>query len=418
MKKQKPKKNKAKKAVRTIKPVETYMDYASATPISSSVQSAMTAKSGVFANPGGIHAKSIEAKKLIQDARKTIADAIEARSDEIVFTGSATEANTLAILGATDAWQKINEEDTPHIIISAIEHASVMEIAALLEDDGVEVTRLPVDKFGVVDLAVLKSSLKKNTVIVSVMYANNEIGTIEPLYDIAKMIRHFKKENQSSEYPLLHSDCAQGFQYLPIRVVKPGVDLMTISSSKIYGPRGVAMLYVKDGTTLATLMPGGGQESGLRGGTEATQLIVGFAKAVEDAVKLREKESARLTKILERGKHELAKHIPDAKLLGHPTLRLPNNLTFSIKGIESDYLVLELSAKKIYASSRSACKSDSEDDKELDSHVIMAIGGEPTDGTVRLSFGRDTRLSDIRSAIKVTKDAVTKWRTWSHAHTS
>ncbi|MEN9582786.1 MAG: hypothetical protein RL641_740 [Candidatus Parcubacteria bacterium] len=416
MKKQKTKKNKAKKAVRREKIIDIYLDYASATPVSKSVNEAMTAVSGIFANPGAIHAKGVEAKKLVADARVRIAKAIDAREEEIIFTASATESNSLALSGVVDAWQNMYPGETPHVIISAIEHPSVIEATLLLEEEGVELSRVPVDEFGVVDLVELKNLLKPNTVVVSIMMANNEIGTIEPLDAISKMLRRYKKEMQFSRYPLLHTDASQAFQYLPVRVVKPEVDLMTISSSKIYGPRGVALLYVKNTTPIFSQMPGGGQEHGRRGGTEATSLIVGFARAMEDVVGMRHKESERLRKIFEYGKSELQKKIPDAVLLGHSTKRLPNNFTFAVPGVESEYLVLALSAKHIFASSRSACQSDNQNDETLDSHVIMAIGGNPSDGTIRFSFGRDTREKDIQNALKVVAEAVEKWRSWSHAH--
>ncbi len=413
MKKQKPKKNKAKKD-------GIYLDYASATPISKNVLAVMSEFSGVFANPGGIHAKSVEAKKLIAEARKRIAKAIDARPEEIVFTASATESNMLALQGSVNAWKKMFPSEVPHAIISAIEHPSVMETAKMLEDSGVLVSRISVDEHGVINLPELKNAIQQNTVIVSVMQANNEIGTIEPIDAITKTLRHYKKEisknERAPEYPLFHVDATQAFQYMPIRVIKPEVDFMTISSGKIYGPRGIALLFARNNSPLDSVLHGGGQEDGRRGGTEATMLIVGFAQAIEETVAMRAKETARLEKILEAGKKELAKRIPDAKLLGHPTKRLPNNLCFSISGIESDYLVLALSAKKIYASSRSACSADKVSGNELDSHVILSIGGNPTDGTVRLSFGRDTKTTDIQQAIKVTAEAVSQWRMWSHAH--
>lgn len=412
MKKQKTNKNKGK-----IK--ETYLDYASATPVSASVKAAMATVDGVFANPGGLHSLAIEARKTVFEARKTIARLIDARPEEIVFTASATESNTLAITGAVEAWKKMHKDMRPHVIISAIEHPSIIEIANMLEIDGVEITKVPVDEFGVVKLDELKSALRPTTVVVSIMQANNEIGTIEPIDAITKTLRHYKKEIKSEldpEYPLLHVDATQAFQYMPIRIVKPEVDLLTLSSGKIYGPRGIALLFVRNNIPFFSPMPGGGQEDGRRGGTEATSLIVGFARAMQDADNVRAKETARLQKILEAGKRELAKKIPHSKLLGHPTLRLPNNLCFSVEGVDSEYLVLALSAKHIYASSRSSCKSESMSDSEVDSHVIMAIGGSPTDGTVRLSFGRDTKETDVRRAIAVIAEATEKWKSWSHAH--
>ncbi len=408
MKKRKPKQNKPIKAV-------TYLDYASATPISASVRAAMATVSGVFANPGGIHRTAVEAKKTITEARKRIAETIDARPEEIVFTSSATESNMLALHGVVDAWKE-NHEEKPHIIISAIEHPSIIEAARKLEMHGVEVTRIGVNSEGVVDTDAIALALRPTTVLVSVIQANNEIGTIEPIETISKLLRKYRKENISMEYPLLHVDATQAFQYLPVRIVKPEVDLLTLSSGKIYGPRGIALLFIRNNIPFISPMPGGGQEDGRRGGTEATELIVGFAKAMTDAVKIRDKEKARLTNILEQAKKELKKKIPDAVLLGHPIQRIPNNFCFSVPGIESEYLVLALSAKNIFTSSRSSCGTAKKNEDAIDSHVILAIGGNTSDGTIRMSFGRDTKASDVRRAIAVAADAVATWRTWSHAH--
>lgn len=412
MKKTKTKKNKAKKT----KIEEIYLDYASATPISKAVLASMASVEATFANPGGIHRKSVEARLAVQDARAEIAKNLGSSKNEIIFTGSATESNTLAIVGAVNAWRKIYPDEKPHIIVSAIEHSSIMSVVDDLSDNGAEVSFLSVDEYGVVNLSELKSLIKANTVIVSIMTANNEIGTIEPIMEIAKIIRRYKKENNFSGYPLLHTDTSQAFQFLPIKVAKPEVDLLTMSSGKIYGPRGIALLYVKKNILIEPIIPGGGQEDGLRGGTEATSLIVGFAKAVEETSKLREKESLRLRKIFDNGILELAKKIPQAILLGPIENRLPNNLTFSIPNIEGDYLVLALSAKNIFASSRSACQNDERSGGEFDSHVIMSIGRNQDDGVIRLSFGRNTKMKDVQLAIKVLASAVETWSSWAHAH--
>lgn len=225
---------------KTQKNKEIYLDFASATPVSSVVKAAMQKAEGFFANPGAIHTLGVQAHTIYENARKTIAALIEARTEEIVFTASATEANNLALQGAVKAWRR-NNKGVPHIIVSSIEHASVLETARLLEREGAEVTYLLVDQEGIVSLSDLKKSLRKNTVLVSVMYANNEIGTLQPMDEIAKIVRHFRKNNNSL-YPLLHTDAVQAFQSVPIRVVKPEVSLMTLSSGKIYGPRGIALL--------------------------------------------------------------------------------------------------------------------------------------------------------------------------------
>ncbi|MDP2598477.1 MAG: cysteine desulfurase family protein [Candidatus Liptonbacteria bacterium] len=302
-----------------------YLDYAASTPVDPRVFEAMrpyfTEK---FGNPGSLHSFGQEAIAAVDKSRETIAKALGADFREVIFTGSATEANNLALRGVIKRFEyRISNIEYPRIIISAIEHESVLETARDLEREGIEVVYLPVDRRGVVDLEKLKEALNERTVLVSIMHANNEIGTAQPLFEIHRIIEDFKKRNSSIPQflncPLLHSDCAQAFQFLDCDVDALGVDLMTLSAHKIYGPKGIGALYVRQGKEKNVKLPdsrfqildsiatGGGQEFGLRSGTENVPLIVGFAKAVELAIAVREKEARRIGDLRDRFWAELKK---------------------------------------------------------------------------------------------------------------
>ncbi len=391
---------------------EIYLDFASATPVSAGVRKAMQRMGNIYANPSSIHGMGVIARKHIDGARKEIADAIGARADEIVFTSSATEANTLAIVGAVAAWEEKNQNSTPHIIVSAIEHPSVLETARVLEKKGVSVTILPVSGSGIVDLDILKKSITPNTALISVMYANNEIGTLQPITEIAKIIRDYKKSiggRDISCYPLLHTDACQAFQYESVSFIKLHADLLVFNASKIYGPRGIATLAVKKGTPIVPIFVGGEQEFGLRAGTEPTELIVGFAAAVRETISKKEKEALRLTIIRDAVFDYIRKKLPSAIVNGDERERLPNNVSISVSNIDSDYLLLELSARGVYVSSKSACGMENGDT----SHVILAIGGDPMAGNLRFSFGRSTKLKDVLFAIDVLSGAIEKWKRFS-----
>ena len=266
---------------------EVYLDNAATTPVDPAVEAAMRPYFlEEYGNPGSLHALGQRAQVAVDTAREKIAHAIGANWRELVLTGGATEANNLAVFGVVRAVtveaRKTNPDFVPHIITSSIEHKAILEPCAQLEKEGAEVTYIKVGKEGIVDPKDVEAALKENTVLVSIMYANNEIGTIQPIMEIAQAIRSYKLKAQSYKL-VFHTDAVQAFQYLDCNVEKLGVDLMTLSAHKIYGPKGIGALYVKKGTPLMPLIMGGGQEEGRRGGTENVPAIVGFAKAVEIA---------------------------------------------------------------------------------------------------------------------------------------
>jgi cysteine desulfurase len=293
-----------------------------------------------------------------------------------------------------------------HIIVSAIEHASVLQPAKELEKRGeVALTVLPVDKDGVVDLKVLKESLRPETILVSIMFANNEIGTIQPIKEIAKILRDFRRERglnkDHANYPYFHTDACQATRFFDLDTRKLGVDLMTINANKMYGPKGGGALYVRRGVKVAPLLYGGGQEGTLRSGTENVSGIVGLAKAFVLATKFRDKETKNLNKLRDYAIKKIQKEIPGTILNGSATNRLPNNLNFTFPGVDAEWLVLQLDAKGISCSTGSACSFNTKDE----SYVIMALGKTEADAksSVRFSLGRETTKSDLDILIKYLK---------------
>jgi cysteine desulfurase len=396
-----------------------YLDYASATPLDPAVARKMHSLSRtVYANPNAIHSMAVDARKLINEARARVARLLFAHSDEIIFTGSGTESNALAILGTIALFRQLHPEEMPHIVTTAIEHPAVLENCRLLQDKNeAEVTCILPDEKGIIDPKEIKAHLKANTVLVSVMYANNEIGTIEPIEEIAKEIRHFKKFAKS-EFPLFHTDACQAINYVSLtNIEKLGVDLMSFNSSKIYGPKGVGFLYKKRNVSLSPLYGGGGQEFGLRSGTENTISIVGASVALEETFKIHEKESERLTALREYAIEKLLALSSvgyEIILNGDQHVRLPNNINISVGGISSELLVIELDARGIFVSAKSACKSDDPDE----SHVIRALrqaqAKEPnsTDGSIRISLGRFTTKKNIDMLVGALKEILSAYIHW------
>jgi len=368
-----------------------YLDYAAATPIEPKVLRAMVVAIKKFTgNPSGLHKEGQMARASLESSRSRVGAVIGAHPDEIIFTSGATEANNLALIGVVKSARSSGIKN-PHIIISAIEHPSILEVARLLETKGVRVDYLPVNSDGIVNTKELRKLITKKTVLVSIMYANSEIGAVEPIREIAKEIRHARKTNKSI-YPYFHTDSAQATNYLDMNVLHLGVDLMTISSGKIYGPRGISALFVKRGVFLKPLMQGGGQESKLRPGTESVALTAGFAEALAITEKIKTKESVRVSELKIILAKKILKKIGDATVNGDISQTLPNILNISIPGIESEALVIYLDAVGIAVSGKSACKSSDGGT----SHVIMAIGKtvDKEAGSIRFSLGRGTKLSD------------------------
>ncbi len=397
------------------------MDHAATTYLDPRVKKAMEPFwEKNFGNASTIYKEGMDARNAMNQARKTVAKLIFANPDEIIFTNGGTESDNIAIFGVARYFSRGPSSRNPgnprtvlgsrnsrgHIITSKIEHHAVLKSCEVLEKEGFKITYLKVDKNGIVDLKQLKKSLRKNTILVSIMYANNEIGTIQPIREIAKIIRDFKKKHSTG--PLFHTDAIQAAGYLDLNVQKLGVDLMSVNASKIYGPKGLGFSYIKRGVKLSPILFGGGQEKGLRPGTENIPGIMGLAKALEISQSIREKEAKRLAILRDYLISGVLKKIKGASLNGHNVLRLPNNVNVSIPGIEGESLVLYLDAQGIACSTGSACTS-----QDLEpSHVVTALGKpkEAAHSSVRFSLGRKTSKSDINYVLKVLPDIVKNLR--------
>lgn len=374
-----------------------YLDNAAATPVDEKISKIVSSVAKeYFGNPSGLHLEGVSARKVLETARKSIADILGAHADEIIFTSTATESNNMAILGVVRS-ARLRGVLNPHIIVSAIEHPAVIEVARILEQEGVRVSYLPVDKNGIVDIKELRKKITADTVLVSVMYANNEIGVIEPVRDIAKEVRHARK-TFNSVYPYFHTDAAQATNYLDMTVARLGVDLMTVSSGKIYGPRGVALLYARRGMRLSSMMFGGPHENFRRPGTEAVALVSGFVEALRITEKIKQKETRRVRELRNKLAETILRQIPGTEINGDLAVTLPNILSVSFDGCEGEALVIYLDARGIAVSGRSACTSS----ENGPSHVILALGKAQKEekGVIRFSLGRDTKQGDIKNALQ------------------
>lgn len=359
---------------------KVYLDYASTTPVDAKVQRAMKPYFFLkFGNPGAMHSFGQEAQAAVDESRQKVADFFGCDFNEIIFNGSATESNNLAIRGIV----KNVGLTKSHIITSSIEHKSVLETCRDLEKEGIEVTYLPVTKDGFVRPEDVEGAIKENTVLVSIMYVNNEIGTIQPISEIAKVVKG----------PLFHTDAVQALSYLDCNVKNLGVDLLTFSGHKIYGPKGIGGLYVRKGIELSPLITGGNQERGLRSGTENVPYIVGFWKAIELAQSLRKKESMRLEKLRDYFIDEVTKKIPKAELNGARENRIPNNANFLFRGVSANTLLIALDREGIAASSGSTCTIKT----VTPSEVLVALGRSEEEArqSIRFTLGRGTTKKDI-----------------------
>lgn len=391
---------------RTKKLPNIYLDYAAS----------------ALPNPSSIHREGVLAKNKLQNARKEVASILGARANEIIFTSGGTESNNLAIQGSVFSWdasstslqpRKKNKNDKilPHIITTNIEHPSVLETCRLLSKRKLaEISIVQVEKNGIVDSKKIKKEIKKNTILVSVMYANNEIGTIQPIKEIAKEIRHYNKINAGKV--IFHTDAVQAVNYLDLNVEKLGVDMLSLSGSKMMRSGRVGMLFKKKNTPLSEIFGGGDQEMGLRPGTENLPEILKFSSALNSVQKLKEKEGKRLTKLRNYFIKKLSRIPLDKNLIINGDLenRLPNNINITIPNIPSDLLVIELSEKGIMASSKSACESS----KAEGSYVIKAIHPEINSeiGGLRFSLGKNTQKEDINYTIKTLSKILQKLKKW------
>ena len=374
-----------------------YLDHASSMPIDSRVfEFAKPYLMSSHGNPSSLHSVGLEARRAMEEARGKIAEFIHAENENtIIFTGGATEANNLAVKGA--ALRNITQGKA--VVASAIEHMSVLNPMKELQKNGFSFTLIPVDSTGILNLKQLEASITKNTVLTSVMYANNEIGTIEPIREISNIV------HEKGLY--LHVDAVAAAGRIPIDVQKDGIDLLTLSSNDLYGPSGAGALYVKPGVKLQAVLLGGGQERGLRSGTENVFAIVGMGEAARIASQEMSQESNRLIPIRDKLIKEILS-IEQSFLTGHPTQRLPHHASFRFSSIEGESILLNMDMYDIQVSTGSACSS-----KTLEpSHVLLAIGlkHEEAHGSMVLTLGRSTTMGDVEPVKKATYETVQRLR--------
>lgn len=396
-----------------MKQKRVFLDYAAGTPISPRVSAKMieTSKRGL-GNPGGLHQESVRSGQILKESRAKTASFLNALPDEIIFTSGGTESNNLAILGTFEFLSGETGGDLKdfHAITSVIEHSSVIEVFKRLEKKGLRVTYIPVSEDGMVNIPEIKKALLPETVIVSIMYANNEIGTIQPIREITKTIRHFRKhktqrgKKQLSElYPIFHTDACQAAEYLEMNVLRLGVDLLSLSGSKIYGPRETGVLFKKRGISLSSVFWGGNQEFGLRPGTENVAGVLGIAEALELSRENRQKEFKRITALRDYFLKKITKENPKVIVNGSLSERLPNNVNVSFPGIDNEELVIRLDALGVACSTKSACKSD---DPEV-SYVVKALGGNHyPESAIRFSLGRGTSKKNLDYALRAIRKSL------------
>jgi cysteine desulfurase len=375
---------------------EVYLDYAATTPVDPRVIKAMMPYFDRFyGNTMSLHAEGVKAAEAVETAREIIAKMLNAGSEEIVFTGSATESNNLALKGLVEA-----NPEKKKIIVSAIEHDCVRNSAIWLRGRGYKVVMLPVDRDGMIDLEILKKETDENTLLVSVIHGSNEVGTIQDIKKIGELCRE--------RGIFFHTDASQSFGKVPIDVKAMKIDLLTASSHKIYGPKGAAVLYVREGIKINPILHGGGHEGGLRSSTVNVPAIVGMGKAAEICAKSMKKESEKIAKLRDKLINGVLESIDGCWLNGSRTERLYNNANFSFERVEGESVLLELSDKGIMCSTGSACSSSS----LQPSHVLLAMGLRPAEahGSLRFSLGRWTTETDINYVLKVLPIVIKKMR--------
>lgn len=365
-----------------------YMDYNATTPTDERVLEEMLPFfKDIYGNPSSIYSLAQRAKKAIDEAREKLATLLNADPKEIIFTSGGTEADNWAIKGIAYA----NQDRGKHIITSQIEHHAVLNTCKFLEKQGFSVTYLPVDRYGVVDLDVLKQSITPETILISIMFANNEVGTIQPIKEIAKIA---KKQGI-----YFHTDAVQAVGKIAVDVEELGVDLLSLSAHKFYGPKGIGALYVRRGVKIVPLLHGGEQERGRRAGTENVPGIVGLGKAAEIAGKEMEEEERRVKILRDKLEKKLVEKIPEIIVNGHPQKRLYNTLSICVKYVEGESMLINLDKEGICASSGSACTSSSLEP----SHVLLAMGIPPeiAHGSLRFSLGKFNGEADVEKVSEV-----------------
>lgn len=393
-----------------MKRTKIYLDYAAATPLRAEVRRAMAPyEQADFANPGSITAAGVRARAAVEAARRRMADALGVHSDELIFTGSGTESANLALRGIMEA---TSNGDQGHLVTTAIEHEAVLAPARDLEQRGFGLTILPVDGDGRIALKDVQRAIMPQTRLVSVILANNEIGTIQDLRELSRQLRRLNKERQlrGEGRIYLHTDACQAAAYSDIRPDELGVDALTLNAAKIGGPKGIGLLYIRRGTPLRAQILGGGQEGGRRSGTEHVAAIIGFAEALALAVQERAEEAIRVEQLRDRLATNLTKALLDIQINGSREHRLANNLNITISGVEAEPLVLYLDEAGVAVGTGAACSTITLEP----SHVLRAIGLTPERAlqAIRITLGRETTSAEIERATKILIERIT----WLRKH--
>ena len=380
-----------------------YLDHAGTTPMDPRVFDAMRPYfTELYGNPSSVHTIGQEARYALDNARERVAAVLGCRSSEVVFTSGGTEADNAAIHGVATALHETGN----HLITSGVEHHAVLHTCQYLENRGYEVTYLPVDEFGLISPEQVYNAIGPRTTLVTIMYANNEIGAINPIAAIAAAVR--RRAEELDRTIVLHTDAVQAAGFLDLNVRWLGVDMLSLSGHKFYGPKGTGVLYLRRGTPYLPLLLGGGQERERRSGTENIAGIVGLALALELADGERERAAAHCAALRDRIIQWAAAHLPDTALNGHPTRRLPNNVNFSFPGVEGESILLGLDLKGIAASSGSACSSGSLEP----SHVLLALGqtAELARSSLRITLGKENTDAEVDWLLAALADLVPRLR--------
>jgi cysteine desulfurase len=377
-----------------------YMDHSATTPVAPAVLDAMVPYFNIkYGNASSLHSFGREAREALEESRVAVAGVLKAKPDEIIFTSGGTESDNLAIKGIAHRYQ----DKGKHIITTSIEHPAVLEVCRALTKAGFQVTYLPVNKEGLVELSSLESAIRDDTILISIMHANNEIGTIQPIEEIGKLA----KEKDI----FFHTDAVQSVGKIPTDVDKMGVDLLSLSAHKLYGPKGIGALYVRTGTRLQNIIQGGGHEKNLRSGTENVPGAVGLATAAKMAAESIDEEAKRLTRLRDWLAKAILDNIKEAWINGSMEKRLPGNLNFGFRYVEGESLLLFLDSKGIAASTGSACSS-----KKLEpSHVLRSLGLKPEEchGSLRIAMGRSNNQEQVEYVAKAIQEAVARFRAMS-----
>ena len=380
-----------------------YFDHAGTTPMDERVLEAMLPYfTRLYGNASSVHTVGQEARYALDSARERVAKVLNCRNREVVFTSGGTESDNSAIQGAAYAL----EETGRHVITAASEHHAVLHACEALEDRGWEITRLPVDDYGMVDPQRVHNAITERTTVVSIMYANNEIGAINPIPDISAAVK--QRAAELDRTIVMHTDAVQAAGFLDLDVRRLGVDMMSLSAHKFYGPKGVGALFIRRGAPFLPLITGGGQERERRSGTENVAGIMGLAAALELADSQRDEISAHCRRLRDRIIDEISSQVPNCVLNGHPTERLPNNVNFSFEGVEGEPILLGLDLQGIAASSGSACSSGSLEP----SHVLLALGqtADLARGSLRITLGKHNTDAEVDRLLSVLTDLIRELR--------